>query len=143
MDTRSAWIYGKRTNVGKTQTKNVKNSEDITSVILHEGQHVADNVNHPIKSFLEKATKTAALFAGAGLGLFLTRHNLNLEDPNPREALDVLIISLSSILLTNSLYYLFLEQGEKRAQKTEKNKELLEKYKDVIVFESTKQPKSS
>lgn len=100
----------------------------IMSTILHEGQHLADHINHPVTSAAQLAVRTSLYPIGLKIGRQIGRE------------LDQIVPLVPSILggavpywLRFNLYYKH-EPLELRARQAQSNDELLKKYQDAIRF---------
>lgn len=144
-------LLSKTVHIDPFKTNARDASFDLPTVLLHESQHLADAVHHPIR----EVSRTAGRLGLVGLSAFATYRAMkdgiipdagnavvdavNLEGRTAgnifSEYLDVFVISYGiSAKITRRLIYKYIDPAEKRARAAEARPDLQEKYKDVIKF---------
>lgn len=132
-DTKGHHFFGtNRITVNPVATEHLHNKDpkkhtihETMEAIIHEGQHRADFVNHPIRTVGEKVLGLLPFAAGEVLYNALTSGDLS----EMRQKIG----GLAAGYALNQLWYKTLDPSERRARAAEKDPKF-NKYKDAIVF---------
>lgn len=116
--------YSHHIKINALATERQYGRDATMKVVLHEGEHLAHAKTHPYKFTGEYALQLAVY----GSGLFIADKIVTHEP-----GIYGYIGGVSAFLMTRTAYYK-IDPIEARARKIQRNEELIEKYRDAIVF---------
>ncbi len=113
----------------KKQPQDTEVGMNTMHVVIHEGVHLSDSINHKRKTAVEVGLRVASTEAGWLYGNFV---GSNLSEPLHSAC------ALGFAVATNVAYQWTLDPTERRAHRIADDPELNRKYRDAITFPESK-----
>lgn len=120
-------IFSQRTQIDAERSYNLFGENGLMQVIMHEGKHMADFSNRPVRSYGDILLQVTAALGGGYAAAKLASVNI---DP------DVLAVPPAYLFGANVGFSYAYKYSplEHRANSIQNDQELLDKYKNVVSF---------